>query len=421
MIRRFSSVAAVVLVILSTQLAPAAAEDEIESRPLEVIAKVAQGSGESTDLEAMTLAMDAVSVEPLLESRGIYRVTSDHIVTFKDDGTAKLDGDAKKWLKESVEKHPSVIWAEADTRRSVDDGRFHAWPQSLPEAAMFSDLVGQAAFADLDLAQAHTMGTGSGVVVAVLDTGVDPDHPFLAGRLVSGYDLVDDDNDPTDEVNGIDDDADGVIDEAFGHGTFIAGIVAQVAPGALVLPIRVLDADGQGELYAIIEAIDVAVEAGADVINMSFGILAKNDSKAFDAALKRAHKAGVVVVAAAGNSGGSEEYFPAAAKDVISVSALGPNNELLAPFSNHGKWVHIAAPGVDVVSAIPGGGYATWSGTSMATPIVSSLAAVLWDFAPDESGKDVSKAILDGARKMDMKERAEKGIIDFLRSLEKIS
>lgn len=418
MIRRLATIAAVAMLATAIQVAPGIAAEPGSTVPLEAIVKL--DAAGAIDLAALQIEMDAASIEPLLPSRGIFKVRSHFTITYKDDGKAKVEGDAKKWLKERIEKNERVLWFETELEFDVGDDRIHAWPQSLPTAASEAALLSQPAFAALELESAHTYGTGEGIVIAVLDTGVDASHPLLAGRLVAGYDLVDDDADPTDEVNGADDDGDGHYDEAYGHGTFIAGIVAQVAPDALVQPIRVLDADGRAEFYAVIEAIDYAIESGADVINMSFGIPARFQSKAFDAALKRAHAAGIVVVAAAGNSGVSDEHYPAAAKDVISVTALGPDDQLLAPFSNHGKWVHIAAPGVDIVSAVPGGGYATWSGTSMATPVVSSLAAILEDYVPEKAGKKTAKAILDGARKMEAKERAEKGVIDVLGSIEKI-
>jgi subtilisin family serine protease len=377
------------------------------------------------DVEALALEMEASSIEPLIPSRGVFRLRSEHTAIYKSDGTVKLDGDAKKWLKDAVGKHDLVIWAEPDAQIDFEDDRFHAWrfhawPQALPEQAEEAGVADQPAFVSLDLGAAHDYGTGDGVVIAVLDTGIDATHPLLTGRLGPGYDLIDDDADPADQANGLDDDGDGLADEAYGHGTFIAGIVAQVAPDALVQPIRVLNADGEAELYAVIEGIYLAIEMEVDVINMSFGLMGRRMSKSLDEALKQADKAGIVVVAAAGNAGGSEKHYPAAAKNVIAVTALGADGELLAPFSNHGKWVHVAAPGVGIVSAVPGGGYATWSGTSMATPVVSSLAAILTDYAPDRAGDKVSKAILDSARKMHHDERADKGIINVLGSIDKV-
>ena len=415
--RKIALIGLMGLLIIVTQLAPTLAATVPTEAPLEAVVKLSATPPSLSDLAA---EMEAVAVEPLLPGRNIYLVRSTHSVTYKEDGTAKLDGDAKKWLKKRVMKHPAAVWAEARFRQSVGDDRFHAWPESFPEAAVEGDLIAQPAFANLAVEDTHAMSQGRGVVVAVLDTGVDPLHPLLASRLRGGYDLVADDSAPIDETDGDDGDGDGRIDEAFGHGTFIAGILAQLAPEASIMPIRVLDADGRAELYAVIDAIDLAVEADVDVINMSFGILGKGKSKALDQALKRAHKAGIVVVAAAGNTGESDEHYPAAAKNVIAVTALGADGTLLAPFSNHGKWVHVAAPGVGIVSAVPGGGYAKWAGTSMATPVVSSLGGLLVDYAPDKNGKAVHKAILDGARKMDRKERADKGIIDFLASFDKI-
>lgn len=416
MTRRITITVTFLAILLASSVLPAAAQTT-DGPPLAAIVKLAEG----VDMATVVQEMEATWVESLIPSRGVYRVGSEHTVTYKDDGTVKLEGDAKKWLKDSVQKHSAVIWAEGDYRQEIGDERFHAWPQALPVAATEADLMGQAALADLAVGEAHALSTGSGVTVAVLDTGVDASHHLIASSVVPGYDLIDDDADPAEFANGVDDDGDNVIDEAYGHGTFIAGLIAQIAPHANILPIRVLDADGRAELYTVIEAIDLATDMGADVINMSFGLLSRQESDALDEALKRAHKAGVVVIAAAGNAGESDEHYPAAAKDVIAVTALSEDGELLAPFSNRGKWVHIAAPGVNLVSAIPGDGYAIWSGTSMATPVVASLAALLSAYAPDKDGKKVQKAILDGARKMEEKDQADKGIIDFMASFDKIS
>lgn len=412
--RRSLMVAMLVGVLSASAMAPAVGEED--SAPLSAIVKV-DATMEGFDLDTFLTDVEATSMELLIPSRHIYRLYSEHGVELKDDGDFKLDGAAKKWLKETVGKHPATVWSEIDVRSEVDDDRFHAWLETVPVAAEMHEMDAQPAFASLELEAAHSLATGEGVRIAVLDTGIDTEHPLLAHRVDPGYDLINDDADPSEEWRDSDDAENG----AYGHGTFVAGLVAQIAPGATIVPIRILDSEGRGELYRVIDAIDLAIELNVDVINMSFGLGAKGESKALDEAVKRAKKAGVVVIAAAGNADDDDERYPAAVKDVVAVTALDADGTLLAPFSNHGKWVHIAAPGVNIVSAVPGDGYAKWSGTSMATPVVSSLAALLSDYAAEADSKDVRKAILDGARKMKPKKRAEKGIIDFMKSFDKIT
>ena len=420
MSRRIAIVAVGFVLGMALLVTPAMAMTQDTGVALEAIVKLVP-SDAGLAIEQLTVELEAESIEPVLATRDIYRVRSlKHMVQAAEDGTVELDRKARKWLEDRVGKHDQVTWAVLDSGLSVGDDRFHAWPNSLATTAPMDAIADQPAFAGLSLDESHALGNGTGVVIAVIDTGVDPDHPLLAERLVAGFDLIDGDTDATDEANWADDDGDGLIDEAYGHGTFIAGIIAQVAPGALIQPIRVLDADGRADLYMVIDAIDLAIEMDADVINMSFGLVGKHKSRAMDDALKRAQKAGIVVVAAAGNVGTSDHSYPASAKDVIAVTALGDDGQLLAPFSNHGKWVHVAAPGVNIVSAVPDGGYATWAGSSMATAVVSSLAALLAEYAPAKDGKAIRKAVLDGARKMKGKEKADKGIIDFLHSFEKI-
>ncbi|MCB0993125.1 MAG: S8 family serine peptidase, partial [Acidimicrobiales bacterium] len=274
----------------------------------------------------------------------------------------------------------------------------------------------------LNLESAHRISDGSGTVVAILDTGVDPADPRLAGVLIDGWDFVDDDASPRDTGNGVDDDGDGHIDESVGHGTHVAGIVNQLAPGAKILAYRVLDGDGRGNFYAVAEAIDDAVAAGADVINLSFGGT-KIKSDRFKQALQRAEQAGVVVIAAAGNDGVDKKQFPASEGGVLGVTAWDPEADALAGFANFGKWVDVAAPGVRVGSVLPNGRVAAWSGSSMAAPIVTGQAALIIALDPGIAPKDVEKAIRDTCRKLDkkVKNKPEKGVIDLLASVDRFA
>ncbi len=260
----------------------------------------------------------------------------------------------------------------------------------------------------IHLAQAHQFSTGAGVRVAVLDTGVDLDHPVLQGRLLPGFDFVDGDTTPA-EVGSS-------VNAGFGHGTHVAGLIALVAPGAQIMPMRVLDAEGQGNAWVLAEAILRATENGADVINLSLGSLSRtrimdsiarlascsfldrptdvatfSDPGYNDDRQRCATSRGAVVIAAAGNgASSSEQQFPAAegAYGLMPVAASA-NNARLAGFSNYGSWIRVAAPGDGITSTVPGGGFGTWSGTSMAAPIVAGTAALVRGQQPALSAKDL--------------------------------
>lgn len=259
--------------------------------------------------------------------------------------------------------------------------------------------------------QAQTISTGLGVVVAVIDTGVDYTHPALASHIlrdqsnkVIGYDFVDNDSDPIDSTNGIDDDADGQIDEGAGHGTHIAGIISLVAPGAKILPIRVLNSDGVGNAILVARGIDYAYQyAKANhvpmVINLSLGF--PTDSFAVDDAVEEALSEGIPVIASAGNDNSSAPHYPAACVlksglKVVSVAATDPN-AIKAGFSNYGKdWVDVTAPGMGIYSTFLNGQYAWWDGTSMSAPFVSGETALILSLMQVRSGATGSlTAVLD--------------------------
>ncbi|MFP4343704.1 MAG: cellulose binding domain-containing protein [Anaerolineales bacterium] len=230
----------------------------------------------------------------------------------------------------------------------------------------------QWAVAKIRAPQAHTVVTGTGVVVAVLDTGLDLDHPLLAERLMAGYDCVDDDADPAELPNGVDDDGDGVVDEGSGHGTHVAGIVALVAPGAILMPVRIFDSEGNGSYFNAAAGIVYAVDHGADVINLSGS--GAVETPALGAAIQYAHDHGVIVVAAGGvNALG----YPAGYSGVIAVGASDAH-DYTTDFSRFTDGqATVFAPGTAIFSAHYDGGYAWWTGNSMAAPLVAGEAALL--------------------------------------------
>jgi subtilisin family serine protease len=253
---------------------------------------------------------------------------------------------------------------EANPRRIAGWGGFDPAPY-----------ISQYALAKLGIPQAQALTQGEGVVVAVIDTGIQLDHPVFSNTLtMARKDFVDDDNVPGDDFDGIDNDGDGMIDEAAGHGTHIAGIVHLVAPKAKIMPLRVLDSDGHGDEFSVAEAIEFARENGAHVINLSLGSLAR--SRMIEEQIKDASRAGLFVVAAAGNLNLSDKQYPASNDCTLAVTSVG-EADVKSDFSNFGDWVDVSAPGESIYSTFPISGYATWSGTSMATPFVAGQAALL--------------------------------------------
>jgi subtilisin family serine protease len=172
---------------------------------------------------------------------------------------------------------------------------------------------------------------------------------------------------------------------AFGHGTRVAGLVRLIAPGARILPLKVLSADGTGDAADLIAAIYYAVDRGAKVINMSLA----SDSREVKRAIQYATNRGVICVAAAGNDGKRTLVFPAALSRVLGVAST-TLDDVRAPFSNYGaQLVSVAAPGEDILTTYPGGLYAIVSGTSFSTAFVSGAAAILAGARP---GMDYSDA-----------------------------
>lgn len=273
---------------------------------------------------------------------------------------------------------PRVAWAELNTVASDFEGRpsrFFPRDGNPPVPTDAGESYGRALIGAADLCV-----SGSGVTVAVIDTGIDRNHPDLDRRAMRGWNAFTGNAARSADIgNRLDDDGDGMTDESVGHGTHVSGIVLQAAPGARVMPIRALNSDGIGQAFVLARGIYYAIDRGADVINLSLG--AAEPSTVVEEAVADALDAGIVVVAAAGNAGanGPAEY-PAAHERVISVGATNAEDGV-ASFSTTNPRVNLAAPGVEIASLFPRSlsatGYATWSGTSMAAPWVSGTAALL--------------------------------------------
>ena len=335
---------------------------------------------------------------------------------------APLGTDAEQ-LVQVMLNDARLLYAELNyINESTEDGstdRIYGWG-GWDSSTMRSQSAAEAT----RLEAAHELSQGGGTLVAILDTGVQSDHPALSNSLdVLGYDFVDNDLQPIDEANGLDDDGDGRVDELYGHGTHVAGIVNLVAPGARLLTLRVLNSDGRGDNFRTASAIVYAAQRGADVINLSLGT--PNRSALLRDAVDEAARLGAVVVAAAGNLNTNERQYPAAEACAIAVTSVNAHDKK-SSFANYGDWIGVAAPGESIYSAFPVDGYAWWSGTSMATPFVAGQAALLRGADPQLTLGEVGLLIGGTADSLDRANPAYRGWlgegrIDLLASLESLA
>lgn len=278
------------------------------------------------------------------------------VVTFPDG----LDLDEKV---QQISQIPGVAYAERDG--SVDT---QALTPNDPELAINWGL------GTIRATESWSVTTSKPqITIAILDTGIDQDHVEFQDKIVANKNFT---TSPT-------------VDDVFFHGTHVAGIAsaladnatgsAGAAPCATLMNVKVLGDTGSGQFSWIASGITWAADNGAKVINLSLGSF--TPSQLIQDAVNYAHGKGVVVVAAAGNFGVSQPFYPAYYSNVIAVGAVDQNGAK-ASFSNHGTWVDIAAPGVDIYSTLPNhpssGGQQNFgkkSGTSMAAPFVAGVAA----------------------------------------------
>lgn len=227
------------------------------------------------------------------------------------------------------------------------------------------------------------------IIVAVVDTGVQANHPDLAGKLLPGYNTITNGSLPDDDV---------------GHGTHVAGIIGALVNNSegvagiswynKVLPVKALDSSGAGTTYSVAEGIIWAADNGAKVINLSLGNYA--DSQFLHDAIKYAYDRDIVIVSAAGNDNTERPGYPAAYPEVLAVAATNSFTEK-ATFSNFGDYIDVTAPGESIASTYLDSQYAALSGTSMASPHVAALAGLVRSLNPELSNIEVMKLMTDHA------------------------
>jgi hypothetical protein len=300
------------------------------------------------------------------------------------------------------------------------------------------DYLAQQLVGDLEMIQLRARGAG--VIIALIDTGIDRSHPDIKDHLWTDPGEIPDDN--------IDNDNDGLVDDNYGwnffdaskdtlearsdaqtsvagHGTFIAGLIALIAPEAKIMPIRAFSPDGVSDAFSVAQGIKYAVDHGARVINLSFG--STDDSQVLHDAVTYAQQRGVLLVAAVGNENKGNDLapqFPANWDlDVMGVAAIDSTNRK-AVFSNYGNNVSVSAPGVNLVSLYPelnnSPDYATWSGTSFAAPLASAGAALILEGDPRRNARNAIESTASGIddKNPGFAGKLGAGRIDLLRALQ---
>ncbi len=273
----------------------------------------------------------------------------------------------------------AVIYAEPNYRRSA---------QRTPDDSVIGQQWG---LRNVQAFDAWEITTGGPIVVAVVDTGVDKDHPDLQGKVLPGFNALAGNGDTSDNN---------------GHGTAVAGLIAAntnngrgiagLCWDCKILPVKVLSSRGNGDDATVSTGIRWAVDNGARIINLSLG--GSEDSQTLHDAVNYAVSKGVLVVVASGNDheSGNATSYPAAYDNVVGVGATGPSNTITG-FSNTGPYVDIAAPGVGLWTTLPNGEYGPPNGTSFSSPYVAGAAALIFTLRPDLPAQDVTCILEAGA------------------------
>jgi subtilisin family serine protease len=267
----------------------------------------------------------------------------------------------------------------------------------------------QYAIGKLGLVAVHRQLKGSNISVAVIDSQIDVKHPDLDGDIAEQYDAV------------------GAADEPHSHGTGMAGAIAShrrlmgIAPAARIYAVHAFSsgaASAESTTFNILKGLEWASDKGVRVINMSF---AGPRDPSIERALKSAHDRGIVLIAAAGNAGPkSPPLFPGADPNVIAVTATDVNDKLFTG-ANRGKYVAVAAPGVDILVPAPENTYQLTTGTSVASAEVSGVAALLIERNPNLGPEDVRKILTSSARRLGTKDRDDdfgSGLVDPSRAIQ---
>ena len=361
-----------------------------------------------------------------LSSHGVFLVS-----TFSADPSISTDRDVQSFEHNRALSVPELSGATSanltQSTTSILDGLPGRTVVNYYGADVASNYVTQPATSLTRHGDLQAAGnfTGSGITVAVIDTGIDASHPAIQSVLVPGFNFIANIADPSELIDlppamaaALTQSTTSILDGqnlvqlnastvailsqsttsildgppgAFGHGTMTAGLVHLVAPGAGIMSLKAFAGDGSSDLFNIVRAIYYAADHGANVISMSFEIT--QSSPALQNAIQYALSKSVVVVAASGNDGEQILVFPAAYNSVIGVGSTN-NSDAKSSFTNFGtNAIFVAAPGEGVITTYPGGNYAAGWGTSFSTPLVAGEAALVLQARPTYKPGDVANAI----------------------------
>lgn len=355
------------------------------------------------EIHENTGSLYAVSAPPGFGATQITAVTSDGSVR-------EFVPDSEIDAKENQHASPRPLDPLADVLALQGTTRYYGVPVRYA-------YVGQTAASLLHLAQTQQQFPTGNDIVAIIDTGIDPNHPLLSGVVVPGYDFIHNQPGIPSELADLNQSTVAILDQstvaildyknlpvvlnqstvaildqstvaildgtklpaAFGHGTMVAGLIHLVAPTAQIMPLKAFQLDGTANLSDVIRAIYYAVDHHARVINMSFSTT--TNSPDFLQAVTYATSHGVVLVAAAGNDGKEGIVYPAGFEGVFGVGSTN-KSDLRSPFSNYGDVLRVSAPGEALVTAYPGNNYAAVWGTSFSAALVSGAAALFTSLKP---------------------------------------
>ena len=287
----------------------------------------------------------------------------------------KVPAQARERVKAALAKNPHIAFVEEN---------HVAEPTAVPNDSSYGS---QWHLPKIQAPQGWDITTGAASFpIAIIDSGVDADHPDLASKLMTGRNFLDG------SVN---------TDDTHGHGTSVAGAAAAasnngtgisgVSWGSPIMPLQVFNSTTSALYSTIASAITWATDNGAKVINISMA--GSTSSLTMENAINYAWNKGVIVVASAGNSSTSAPYYPAACKNVVSVSAT-TSSDLKASWSNFGATVDVAAPGASIYTTTKGGGYGSVNGTSFSSPITAGLVALIWSANPTLTNAEVVDILL---------------------------
>ena len=372
MSRALSTVLA--LLLLLAAVLPVAADEAKAAPPSEADAPlVVHETGEVVPGEVLVKFRDEASAGEVARTHGIEIAASAGAKGQGLPAVASTRGRPVDEVLAELRADPEVEYAEPSYRVQIlDDGAVAAVSVNDPKTA------GQYSLDRMRVRDAWSLSKGGSGIVAVLDTGVQPDHPDLSGRVLPGRDLVNNDSNAADDN---------------GHGTWVAGIIAAkpndgygmagISWSDKILPVKIMNSSGTGSTSALVSGIIWAADHGATVINMSVGGFPY--SQAVQDAATYAWNKGAVLVGAAGNNNREEKFYPASMNHVISVSATQPQDEF-SHWSSYGPAVDVSAPGSSVLTTNctasicphPEWGSHTYiSGTSFATPNVAGVVALI--------------------------------------------